>query len=331
MMKKNLVSIVVPCYNVEKYVVKCIESLINQTYSDIEIIAVNDGSTDSTIDILTSIAKTDERIKVYNKKNGGLSDARNYGLSKSNGNYICFADSDDYVDEKYIEKMYTNMEESKADIVACDFWYVDEYGKKWSSSKNKSNKIFNNIEAIKDIFTLTQSLEVMTWNKLYRKELFTKNNIEFPFGKLHEDNFTTYKLFYYSKNISLINDKLYYYLQRGNSIMGCTFNSRRFDKIEAVKEAGIFLNRQNISLNEEFNCYEFVTYFDIYNNMLKSNYNDEGKQKEIRNKLIEIRQKVNKNKYVSKGAKIGLNILCVSKKLYKLLYITKIKCRGGNK
>ena len=117
---KELISIIVPIYKVEKYIAKCIESLIEQTYSTYEIILVNDGSTDNSLEICNSFKKRDKRIKVYTKENGGLSDARNYGLKKAVGSYICFIDSDDWVDNDFIEVLYNLLKKNKCDISICN-------------------------------------------------------------------------------------------------------------------------------------------------------------------------------------------------------------------
>ena len=158
-------------YSVEKYLNKCVDSIINQTYQNLEIILVNDGSPDNCGSICEEYALKDQRIKLINKENGGLSDARNFGLDIATGDYICFIDSDDYIDNYYIEKLLYNIIETNSDISVCDFWYIDEFGKKWAR-KEKEEKIYTSFEAIKDIFTTLQNTEVMVWNKMYKRSLF---------------------------------------------------------------------------------------------------------------------------------------------------------------
>ena len=125
-MNESLISIVVPIYNVEDYLNECIYSLINQTYKNIEIILVDDGSTDNSGNIADGLSKIDSRINVYHKNNGGLSDARNFGIEHSKGKYICFVDSDDYVKEDYVESMYTNLVQNKTKISCCGFCHLYE-------------------------------------------------------------------------------------------------------------------------------------------------------------------------------------------------------------
>lgn len=132
---KDLVSVVIPIYNVEKYLRKCIETVIDQTYTNIEIILVNDGSTDNSLQICNQFKEKDKRIKVINKKNGGLSDARNVGIKNAQGKYICFIDSDDFISEKYIEELHNLIVENKAQIAVCGFENVNEFGKSISKKE----------------------------------------------------------------------------------------------------------------------------------------------------------------------------------------------------
>ncbi len=306
-MINDLVSVIVPVYNVEKYIEKCLNSIINQTYKNIEVIIVNDGSEDSSIEICKKIQIEDKRIKILNQKNAGLSAARNTGIKNASGKYICFIDSDDYVHEDYIKLLLENLIENNTDISICDFLYVDEQERFWNRKK-KNNKIYSNIEAIRDLLVGTQDTEVMAWNKLYKLSLFRQNNIYFPEGKLHEDNFTTYKLYYYAKSISLIDNKLYYYLQRNNSIMGRKFDKKRLDILQAVKEMRTFLKEKNINLTEELDCYEGMIQITILNNMIRDKYNNEEREQLINSILIN-KAKYKKNKYINYKLKLLIMIL----------------------
>jgi len=320
--KKILVSIVVPIYNVEIFLDKCVNSLINQTYKNIEIILVDDESPDNCGKLCDEFAKKDKRIIVIHKKNGGLSDARNAGLEKSSGEYICFVDSDDFVSEFYVEKLLNGAINNNADICACNFEYIDLNNKTWIR-KEKENKVYSRKEAIKDIFTTNQNTEVMAWNKIYKTILFTKNNIRFPFGKIHEDNFTTYKLYDKANKIALINDKLYYYLQRDNSIMA-TFNEKRFDILLALDEIKEYFKNEN-EFESEIQCNELLIYLSLLNNMIKSNYNGK-KKKEIRIKIIKNMSSYLKNKNIPRQKKLMIKILKTSHNLYDFIY-KKIKCK----
>lgn len=326
-MNNNLVTVVVPVYNVEKYIEKCLNSIIEQTYRDIEIIIVNDGSKDKSIDICEKIQSKDSRIKIINQKNAGLSAARNTGIQNASGKYICFVDSDDFLDKNYVRLLLENLIKNGADISVCDYIYIDEKGKTWTR-KIKHNKVYSNIEAIKDLLVGTQNTEVMTWNKLYKLSLFKEHNIYFPERKLHEDNFTTYKLYYYSQSISLINDRLYFYLQRTNSIMGKKFNIKRLDVLQAVQETKEFLINKHIDLKAELECYQALIQIQIFNNMIRDNFYGRERKELIRN-IKKNRKVYLHNEYITLPLKFFICILIGKGKLYAilLLFLDKIRKR----
>lgn len=210
----NCISIIVPVYNTSKYLEKCLYSLINQTIKNIEIIVVNDGSTDNSLEIINKIAKEDERIKVYNKKNGGLSSARNYGIEKSTGKYIGFVDSDDYVREDMYEILKKNLENNSADMSICRWYLVENEIKKECNFKTE-NIVLNSEDTI-NVLLSHSSFDNFVVTKLYKRELF--DDIRFDEGKLLEDLLIMYKLINKSRLISLCSEPLYYYVQRNNSI-----------------------------------------------------------------------------------------------------------------
>lgn len=229
------ISVIVPVYQVEKYVVNCIESICNQTYTNLEIILVDDGSKDKSGQICDSYSKKDSRIQVIHKINGGLSDARNYGIDRATGEYICFIDSDDMIAQNYIEKLFNLLKKENADIAICD--YQEVYSKDEIKVGKEAKKIcnFSSYEAIKELYNDNDNVKmVVTWNKLYKTALFSQ--IRFPVGKLHEDEFTTYKLFYNAKKIVVTNEKLYYYVKRDGSIMRQKYYLKRLDILNAYEE-----------------------------------------------------------------------------------------------
>lgn len=309
-----LVTIVVPMYNVEKYIEKCIDSLTNQTYKNIEIIIVNDGTKDNSLTIAEEKAKEDNRIKIISQSNQGLSAARNMGIDNASGDYICFVDSDDFVHPDYIKLLLETILKNNADISVCDFFYIDDKGNIWKR-KEKENKLYNNEEALKDIFSQEQNTEIMTWNKLYKIQLFRDNKIYFPIGRYHEDNFTTYKLYYYAKKIVMISNELYYYLQRNNSIMGQKFNKKRLDIIEAIEETKEFFKDKKINLCEEIQCYEIMTKINILNNMIRDKYKD-AERIEIIKDIRKNKKEYMKNKYIDRKMKIAIILLFGNGKMY---------------
>lgn len=235
----NLISIIVPVYKVEAYLDKCIESIVKQSYKSIEIIIVDDGSPDRCPIICDDWSRKDDRIRVIHKKNGGLSDARNYGIEEAAGEFIMFVDSDDYISEDMCEQLIEIAQHDKVDIVSGNFFKVQENGKieKNDMSIGCKQKKYSNIELLQHYFTVgSVDLEVV-WNKLYRRNIFfSQDRVRFPFGRLHEDCFTTYQLYFNARSITVIDKPLYYYLQRGNSIMGSYGERNLKDRIDCAKE-----------------------------------------------------------------------------------------------
>lgn len=218
---KPLISIVVPVYGVENYLADCIDSIILQSYNNIEIILVDDGSKDNCPKICDEYAKKDKRIKVIHKKNGGLSDARNAGIEAATGKLITFIDSDDNVDTDYIKQLYETMRKYKADISVCGHTAIYE-NKQVSYSSDKEMSL-NQKEALTKIL-YHEDIDSASWAKLYKTELF--NDIKFPKGENYEDTSTTYKLFLKSKNIACNLKSQYNYMIRSNSIMTHSFGEK---------------------------------------------------------------------------------------------------------
>ncbi|MBR6253598.1 MAG: glycosyltransferase [Clostridia bacterium] len=217
MNNNSLISVVVPIYKVEDYIHKCLDSIINQTYKNLEIILVDDGSPDNCPLICDEYAKKDSRIKVIHKKNGGLSDARNSGIRLAKGQYIGFVDSDDYLDLDMFEYLYTLLNKYNADISTCGYRDVGII---------ENDGIVPNIETELDrtealkLLATNGLLKDYAWNKLYKLNLFLDNRIEYPSGKVMEDIATTYKLIEKSNKVVLGNRCLYNYLRRSGSITG---------------------------------------------------------------------------------------------------------------
>ena len=233
------VSVIVPIYNVERYVEKTIVSIINQSYKDLEIILVNDGSTDNSLKICRDFAKIDDRIIVLDKKNGGLSDARNYGIEKSKGEYILFVDGDDYIHYQMVEILYNCAQKSSSDMVICNFTRVNEnentVDTKIDLNQLKNINTYTNTEALHKLFISdTYLIFSVAWNKLYKRSLF--HEVRFPYGKIHEDEFTSYKLIDLADKIGYINIPLYYYVRREGSIVSSGITDRSFQKVEAYIE-----------------------------------------------------------------------------------------------
>lgn len=218
-MKSSMISIIVPIYNVERYLERCVNSLISQTYKDIEIILVDDGATDNSGIICDKFGAQDERIRVIHKKNGGLSDARNVGIGKSHGEYILLIDSDDYIEQTMCEELIKVAEETKADLVSFREQKVDEETGAILGSilkETKTIKVMTGYEAGRN-YLYGRYIQHSACSKLYKRTLF--NQVSFPVGMLAEDYATTYLYVFYSDTVAYYDRILYYYSVRANSIM----------------------------------------------------------------------------------------------------------------
>lgn len=224
------ISVIVPVYNVRKYIVQCVESLINQTYHNLEIILVDDGSTDRSGDICDEMQKKDNRIKVIHTKNSGLSSARNKGIDMSSGEYIGFVDSDDWVFPEMFEKMLESMKSINADISVCG--WIEEFCNT-ARKRCPFDKLLDNNQAMMALLKNTEIAD-HAWDKLYRAKLF--EGIRYPDGKTYEDIRTTYKLFARSNRIIFVPETFYHYRQRKGSIARGSFNLRKMEWLDAVKE-----------------------------------------------------------------------------------------------
>lgn len=214
-MESPLISVIVPVYNVEPYLDRCVNSLVSQTYKNLEIILVDDGSTDASPKMCDNWAEKDKRIRVIHKNNGGLSDARNIGIDASKGEYIAFVDSDDWIDLNYYETLYKQLIQSNAQIAASGvILSYDDY----EDSERYSQKagIYTSEEALQTIQNDAGFLAVAC-NKLYEKKLFQK--LRYPHGVIHEDEFVTYRVMAYAKRMVLCPEVRYHYRQRDGSIM----------------------------------------------------------------------------------------------------------------
>jgi glycosyltransferase involved in cell wall biosynthesis len=210
-----LISVIVPVYKVEEYLEKCIESIISQTYSNLEIILVDDGSPDNSGEICDNYALKDERIRVIHKSNGGLSSARNAGIDIATGEYLGFVDSDDTIEPFMYEKLLTAVERDKTKLAVCSVNYIFENGKKMTKSNLGEDTVFDFYDAMIEMNS-HRIFDMGAWSKLYHKELFS--NLRFPVGKLSEDYYIMYKIFDKAQKVSYVSTPCYNYLQRQNSI-----------------------------------------------------------------------------------------------------------------
>lgn len=240
------ISVIVPAYNVEKYIERCLNSLINQDFTkDYEIIVINDGSTDSTPEIVEGIAKEHKNIRVYSQKNGGLSAARNTGLSHVRGKYVLFPDGDDFVERRYLSALYEAAERSGADITCCNYRNINADNTVGIGCIFRHRPgVFNSAEMLRSLLH-DITIRSYVWNKMYRYKLFSENNITFPLGKHFEDVRTMPRLFYFSDKIAVIKDELYNYVQRKDSITGTMTPKKVFQYIGEYGGIREFLDEVN--------------------------------------------------------------------------------------
>lgn len=217
------VSVIIPVYNVEKYLRKCLDSVVNQTLTDIEIICVDDGSTDNSLAMLKEYADKDNRIKIIDKENGGLSSARNAGMDVMNGEYCYFIDSDDWINLDTIEKLIKIMAENDVDVVVHGAQNIAE-DKDCEEFANKTQEWFKNREKPNGVYDVPIDVNArvmaVAWNKLYKTEIINKYHCRFKEGVIHEDELFVWTYMVHCNKYYYLNEKLYYYLRRADSIIG---------------------------------------------------------------------------------------------------------------
>lgn len=246
MEEMEVISIIIPIYNVEDYLPHCLDSIVAQTYPKLEVILVNDGSPDHCEEICQQYIERYPHFKYYYKENGGLSDARNYGIERATGKYIGFVDSDDYILPDMYQILYKDLVGKDADIATVGYEMVCAHGTK-KQDQEYSLEVFSQEEAIKHLFS-NKKIENYVWNKLFKASLF--ENIRFPDGKIMEDLGTTYKLFLRANRITYNSSKQYMYFQRAESILHNIKKGYFEDKLTLSQERYLFLTSQYPDMEE---------------------------------------------------------------------------------
>lgn len=307
------ISVIVPIYKVEDYLHRCIDSIINQTYTNLEIILVDDGSPDNCPMICDEYAKKDSRIKVIHKKNEGVAVARNVGIDIAAGKYIMFIDSDDFIEKDMIKSMLTDLINNKVDIAVCNTKYI--YSNLEKIKDNRENMILNNYEAMQE-YVNNGVLRGVVWGQLYKKDLI--NDIRFIAGKYHEDEFFAYKVVAKAKKIYYNSIPFYNYVQRSNSAMA-EYSLNRLDGVEATYERLNFIKERYPSLyiNEKKAFLNLCIY--SYQMILKNISIDPDKKgrriltnyiKQLNFTKVEIRNYSFKDKFKIFMSYISLNYCC---------------------
>lgn len=240
----ELISVIIPVYNAKHYLKKCIESVLAQTYKNIELILVDDGSIDGSQNICDEYMKVDYRIKVIHKKNGGAAAARNTGLDISNGDYIYFVDCDDYIDSHALEIMLNSLNKNNADMVVSDYLFVNESGKIILNEDNTirwSDCVMSGHQFLAQNCVERQKNASNVWNKLYRRKIF--EHLRFEENKLHEDTQLFHLVCAQCKRVAVVGEVLYFYTKRANSIMGNYDYSRGVDVFESYLKRIIYMDK----------------------------------------------------------------------------------------
>lgn len=315
---RDLVTVIVPVFKVEPYIRKCIESITAQTYTNLEIILVDDGSPDSCGSICDAYAETDSRITVIHKRNGGLSDARNAGLECMHGAYVAFVDSDDYVAPEYIERLYAALKENRADVSVCAEAFVGERPDGSTFPMKRLLRDFigtinmTNEEALSCMLR-QDFFDASAWAKLYRSDFF--NDVRFPVGYAYEDIGTTHRLLLKSQNVTYIGDHLYFYLQRNGSILHTGGSSKRFwDGLEMVQTQGARILESIPSLQPEVNCRCLSMGFHALMGAYKTS--DEKLSDYAWEQILKLRASVIKDKNARPKARIAAILSYLGKKQF---------------
>lgn len=317
-----LISIIVPVYRVEKYLKKCVESILTQTFKDFELILVDDGSPDNCGKLCDEYAVKDSRIKVIHKKNGGLSDARNSGIAIAEGRFLGFIDSDDYIECDMYEMLYNNMVKYDADVSICTDFICFENGKVIKSNEKKV-LVLNTEKAIGQAYKISPGV----CNKLFKKEIFT--DIRFPVGKLNEDVFIFMDILSKAKTIVFTTEPKYHYIQRKNSITKSTFDKRKWNIVEAweknLKFVKINYPKQEKSIEFKYlgsylHLLDYLIMLDDYKNLVD--------YEKVRKFILQNVFKIIRNPYIIFKRKLAILVYVISPNFYRKIVLKLMKSRG---
>lgn len=318
------VAIIIPVYNAEEFLKYSVESVLNQTYSNLEIILVNDGSKDSSGLLCDEYAEKDSRVKVIHVDNGGQGRARNIGIQNSNADWIVFLDSDDYYDENAIQYLVNTRDKYHSDLVITPLNVVYKY--EITSKQSVKEEILNySLEELVESLYYGNTVEATPCGKLYKKSVLL-NNL-FPEGMIYEDLFIAYKHIVEANNIVATNVSVYnYYQRKGSTTKGIMYSDRLEDFYKAMEQNKSYIEKDyplNIKIRKALKVRELMGGFQIIDAMINSNLNHEllQKRKQYREELLEIL----KNKNISKNRKIKYVAFCIHPGVYK--YIKKMKER----
>ena len=324
----ELISVIVPVYNVEKYINKCIDSIINQTYKNLEIILVDDGTLDNCGKICDEYEKKDNRIKVIHKENGGLSDARNAGIEISKGSYITLVDADDYILEDYVEFLYNILKENKAEMSVCKHMVIYDNGGEINTGSGKEY-VLSPKEALK-MMLYGDDFDVSAWGKLYSRQLF--ENVKYPKGRVFEDAATTYKLIDLCNTIAFKSEAKYIYFVRENSITTKSFNPKKMDLITSTGEMTKYVMEKYPDLENAANRRLMYSHLSTLTQLVMSNKKELPDYKKYENEIVayikENRAKVLKDGNIPKRDRVALICTIFGMRFYTFFWKIYRKITG---
>lgn len=316
----NLVSIIVPVYNVEKYLDKCVNSLMNQSYKNIEILLIDDGSTDTSGVCCDTYAQLDQRIVVIHQRNKGLSGARNTALDIAHGEYITCVDSDDFIASDFVLNLISAIETANADIAVCGTIFCDENDNEIKRMVCPEKKVVIGDKQIQNLLSCFD-IATMAWGKLYKTKLF--RNIRYPEGKYNEDVFTTYKLLDKSNSTVIVNYGMYYYRQVTTSIMHKSFSVKHLDAIEGTIERAKYIEKKYPQFKDWAWATVGHTCCKTYERMILAGSKDKKIEKYIQ---TTIRKSLNPFLHLSAAAKktklfaiVSAVNMCMTRWMYNLI------------
>lgn len=314
------ISVIVPVYKVEKYLDKCVASILNQTHTDIEVILVDDGSPDNCGVMCDEWASKDTRIHVIHKENGGISSARNRGLDEAKGEFISFIDSDDYVETNMLEVLYKGLIDNDADVSVCGVYNVyDSFMR--PQTEGIKEFICDGVTAYRKLLEGVE-IPAALWNKLYKRE--TIGGLRFPLGKIYEDAFFFADFMPRVKKVWVTTKPLYYYIHRNKSLMTEPFNMKALDAIDAYLYNMKIIEDKYPHLKEQGEFRLYWAYFSVLDRMLlKKKYKKIPEYGAVVDVLKKNWLSILRNRYFTKGRKIGEIFLKINIKIYRKILLIK--------
>ena len=324
----ELISVIVPVYNVEKYLRKAVQSIQNQTYKNLEIMLINDGSTDSSGDICDELAELDSRIVVIHKENGGVSTARNEAQKVAKGNYVIYVDSDDYIHEEMIQSLYEQLIAENADVSSCSVMNVYQNSQTPQCSDENLYFVYNQEEFLRE-YLIGQRVQGTLGNKLIRKEI--TDQLEFPVGKIYEDAYYHLQLVQVAKKYVVHTKPYYYYYHRNQSLTTNPYHERDLVYLDVYQKFYDLVQQQYPRIiNEAFFRLSYA-YFYIFDKMLlESDFEKIDQFKMVRNYLKKNAIQIAKNTIFQKGRRIAALALKINVHLYRKLMLANMEKNKKN-